>query len=290
MDTNQEKKISTSALAKSLGIPPQQLFSTLKDYSWIRKLDEGWELTSKGEFEGGEYRHSKKFGRYIVWPEVLAEHPLLQALEDSRYISATTLGKQYGLNARQINRILAELAWLKHSFQGWELTTLGERHKGVQLENESSGTFYVVWPEAVQQDSVLSEQLRLSSEIAAGVVSLDDDFFTLRECCTALDGHQHKSCAHLQVCHWLYMAGIAHACKRRLAMQESLFADFYIPAHQLYVECWGGENSAELAKKMKRKDYYQQQGHTVLDIESDDFKNLDEVLTRQFRKLGIRVI
>ena len=63
--------LSTSALARKLEIPAQQLFATLKDYGWIQRQGEGWLLTPKGEFEGGQYRQSKRFGRYVVWPESL---------------------------------------------------------------------------------------------------------------------------------------------------------------------------------------------------------------------------
>lgn len=290
MTKTTEHKSSTSALAKALGVSSQLLFTTFKDYGWIRKVDDGWELTAKGEFEGGEYVHSKKYGRYIVWPNELTAHPLLQALEDSKHISATVLGKSYGLNARQVNRLLAELAWIKHTFQGWELTALGEHHGGVQLENESSGTFYIVWPESIQHDATLLRQLRMASEANTVATDSGDDLFAECQHYTAVDGHQHSSMALLKVCHWLYMAGMAHACHRQLPVEEPLYADFYLPAYQLYIECWGSEsNSGDLADKLKRKDYYQKLGLTAIDLEYDDFEHLDDVLTRQFRKLGIRI-
>ncbi len=296
MDDNAPPKLSTSALAKRLALPSQQLFVTLKDYGWIRKLEEGWALTSKGEFEGGEYVHSKRYGRYIVWPEELCEHPLFQALEDNRHVSATALGKRVGINAREVNRILAELGWIKHGFQGWELTPLGEQQDGVQLENESSGTFYVVWPQGVERNAILREQLQLTADIFSGQSSVtkpavSDDLFAkaASQSYTALDGHQHSSLAHRQICHWLYMAGIAHACHRRLPVEEPLYVDFYLPAQQIYIECWNDEASAALSQRMARKDYYQQWDAAVIDIEKADLKQLDEVMTRQFRRLGVRI-
>ncbi len=288
------QKLSTSALAKVLDVPSQQLFATLKDYGWIRKLEEGWALSSKGEFEGGEYVHSKRYGRYIVWPEELATHPLLLALEDNRHISATAIGKVAGLNAREVNRILAELGWIKHGFQGWELTAMGEQFGGIQLENDSSGTFYVVWPQDIQNNKALGKQLEYSAEVYATPEALADDMFASQSEYRGLDGHQHSSRAHLQICHWLYMAGIAHACQRELPFMagdnpQSLMADFYLPVHQLYIECWDDAGGSSLAQRMQRKDIYQQQGCAVIDIEKEDLQQLDEVLTRQFRKQGIRV-
>ncbi|MEE8056377.1 MAG: hypothetical protein V3T17_00880 [Pseudomonadales bacterium] len=289
MDDNAPHKLSTSALAKSLDVPSQQLFATLKDYGWIRKLAEGWELTSKGKFEGGEYIHSKRYGRYIIWPEEMAEHPLFQALEDNRHTSAMALGKSVGINAREVNRILAELGWIKHGFQGWELTPLGEQRGGVQLENDNSGTFYVMWPQAVQSDLILGQQLQLSAEIYSNTSPAGDDLFDQQSQYQGIDGHQHRSRAHLHICHWLYMVGIAHACQRRLPITEELYADFYLPSQQLYIECWDDEDGAGLIQRMKRKEIFQQWGVAVIDIEKEDLTHLDEVLTRQFRKQGVRV-
>ncbi len=219
----------------------------------------------------------------------MAEHPLFLALEDNRHISANVLGKAVGINARQVNRILAELGWIKHGFQGWELTALGESHGGVQLENESSGTFYVVWPQAVQHNSLLNTQLQLEAEIYTNKPQADTDLFAEQGDYRGLDGHQHSSKAHLQICHWLYMAGIAHACQRRLPVDQELCADFYLPAYQLYIECWDDDEGSGLSQRMQRKEFYQQYGFAVIDIEKSDLTQLDEVLIRQFRKHGIRV-
>jgi hypothetical protein len=271
-----------------LDVPSQQLFSTLKDYGWIRKLDDGWALSTKGEVEGGEYVHSKRYGRYIIWPEEIAQHPLLQALEDNRHISATSLGKSAGVSTREVNRVLAELGWIKPGFHCWELTASGEHHGGVQLENDSSGTFYVVWPQDIAQHSVLSRELGVSFDIYKEQQQTDD-LFTDQAPYSSVDGHQHSKLSHLKICHWLYMAGFVHACHRRLPVEEPLFADFYLPAQHVYIECWDDEEGVGLSQRMQRKELYQVLGASVIDIEKDDLNHLDEVLTRQFRKQGIRV-
>lgn len=289
MDGNSPHKLSTSALAKSLKVSSQLLFATLKDYGWIRKLEEGWELTSKGEFEGGEYVHSKRYGRYIVWPQELVEHPLLVALEDHSHLSATALGKPHHLSARQVNRALAELGWIKHGFQGWELNPAGEKNGGVQLENDSSGTFYITWPQAITSNKIVEEQLTFASNvITVNDESRGDDLFANNDL-LSLDGHQHTTPMRYQVCHWLYMAGVAHACLRRLPVEEVLYADFYLPRYQIYIECWDDSEGSSLAARMQRKDIYQTMGLAVIDVEMDHLPYLDEYLTRQLRRLGIRV-
>lgn len=291
MDDHSPTKLSTSALAKALGVSTQQLFSTLKDFGWIRKLDEGWSLTGKGEFEGGEYVHSKRYGRYVVWPPELESHPLLQALEDQHTLSATGLGKPHGLNPREVNRLLCELGWIQHSIQGWELTPLGELEGGVQLENEHSGTFYVVWPEAVQNHPVFKKQLDWFLRINK-VDRLDtppDDLFAATEDDhESIDGHYFDNLHHLQVCQWLYSAGLAHACHRRLPFEEEYFADFYLPANHIYIECW--DDSTDLSERMTRKTLYEKYHLSVIDLQAGDWDNLDEVLTRQLRKFGVRVV
>lgn len=47
---NEQKddRLSTTALARKLNIPAQQLFATLKDYGWINRAGESWVLTPKG--------------------------------------------------------------------------------------------------------------------------------------------------------------------------------------------------------------------------------------------------
>jgi hypothetical protein len=288
MDDNTPHKLSTSALAKELGVATQQLFGTLKDFGWIRKLDDGWALTGKGEFEGGEYVHSKRYGRYVVWPPELLEHPLLQALEDQHSLSATALGKAYSLNAREVNRLLAELGWIKHSVQGWELTGFGEQQGGVQLENEHSGTFYVVWPEAVQHDPIFKKQLAWAVKSTEEERQEDDLFAQTVDSFVSVDGHQHKNSNHLQVCQWLYSAGLAHACNRRLPFEEEHVADFYLPASHIYIECW--DDAGDLAQRMTRKTLYEKHHLPVIDLQESDWDNLDEVLTRQLRKFGVRVV
>lgn len=289
MPDSDQHRLSTSALAKALQLPSQQLFSVLKDYGWIKRLEDGWGLTAKGEFEGGEYIHSKRYGRYIVWPQSLVEHPLLKAIESHRMLSAATLAKPFHLTAREVNRLLGELGWIKHGSQGWELTPFGERHGGVQLENEQSGTFYVLWPESAQTDVLLKQQLQLGASVNQPLNN-GDDLFTEPSVYPSVDGHQHRAIEQLQICHWLYMSGLAHSCQRRLPCTDELYADFYLPSYQLYIEYWGeAHGSGELNSQLKRKAFYKDSELMVIDLEPEDMRHLDEVLTREFRKRGIRI-
>lgn len=65
------KFVSTTQLAKSIGISPKSLFAQLHEKGWIDRRDNQWVLTKQGELAGGQLKHSKDFGEYIVWPEDL---------------------------------------------------------------------------------------------------------------------------------------------------------------------------------------------------------------------------
>ena len=108
--------LSTSALAKRLRLPIQQLFGTLRDYGWIERLNDQWALTSKGTLHGGSYRDSDRFGRYIVWPEDLISHPMIESIESDQRLSTGSLSKHFHhLSPMQINRHLAELGFLQEN-------------------------------------------------------------------------------------------------------------------------------------------------------------------------------
>ncbi len=279
--------LSTSALARQLEVPAQQLFGTLKDYGWIRKLEDGWALTAKGEFEGGEYRHSQRYGRYIVWPESLAEHPLLQALENNRMLSTAALGAPLGLSGKTVNRALAELGWLRRGFHGWELAEAGRRQGGVQLENRQTDMHYVLWPEAVREAPALAQQLETLRQ--AQQPQPATDLFAEAGECRAIDGHQFRCQGLRQICDWLYMAGIVHACERQLPTTEPLRADFYLPLNHLYLEYWRGDDEAGALKaRMRRRECYRELGLAVIDIHPEDLEQLEDFLPRQLQKHGVK--
>jgi hypothetical protein len=213
-------KLSTSALARKLNLPVQQLFATLKDYGWIQRHQESWLLTGKGEFEGGSYVDSQRYGRYIVWPDSLVKHPLLSAIESNQRVSASGLRRYYPkLHPRQINRALAELGLQVHSILGWELTERGRQLGGQQEESEDSGAFYVTWPHEIVDHPVIHRELAgqaETSEAATGEPA--DDLFAsvnLTEL-VGLDGHALETALELRVCNWLYLAQLAHAHQRAL--------------------------------------------------------------------------
>ncbi|RLQ23065.1 hypothetical protein DWB85_03550 [Seongchinamella sediminis] len=295
--SQEDGKLSTTALAKKLDIPVQQLFATLRDYGWIRRSGDSWVLLPKGEYEGGSYQNSRRFGRYIVWPQALDHHPLLAAIESNKRITAASMRRYYPrLHARQINRALAEMGLQHHSILGWELTDLGRSMGGQQEESESSGAFYVTWPHEVIDHPVVHRELRRQSDQIPTAEPDDSgaepDLFANAEqslSCEGIDGHVLKTPLQMRVCNWLYLAQLAHAYRRALPVEASLHADFYLPAGNVYIDCWEEDDSAsDLRERLNKREVYRELGLNALEVNAGDADRLDEVLGRGLLALGIR--
>jgi hypothetical protein len=293
----EDSKLSTTALARKLNIPVQQLFATLRDYGWIQRSGDNWALTHKGEFEGGSFHTSRRYGAYIVWPEHLDQHPLLQAIESNQRITAASMCRYYPrLHARQINRALAELGLQHHSILGWELTRLGRSLGGLQEESNSSGAFYVTWPHEIIDNPVVHRELTVQSDqIPVKVASSDvapDLFATSNaavDSCRGVDGHRLRSPLQTRVCNWLYLAQLAHAFRRTLPIEELVYADFYVPAGNIYIDCWEAEVPAgELSGKFRKRELYRELELRHLEVNAADVDKLDEVLGRGLLSFGIR--
>ena len=58
-------KLSTSQVAKAVNRPRREVFDRLKELGLTTHNGESWELTEAGRSQGGEYRHSPKFGPLV---------------------------------------------------------------------------------------------------------------------------------------------------------------------------------------------------------------------------------
>ncbi|MEM6483519.1 MAG: hypothetical protein AAF662_00845 [Pseudomonadota bacterium] len=160
VDKESMPSVSTTALAKRLRLPIEQLFGTLRDYGWIERENEKWTLTGKGSLHGGAYRDSERFGRYIVWPEDLTDHPLLAAIESDQRLSPVGLSRHFNhLSARQVNRHFAEIGLLRMTTAGLELTHLGSHFGGRQERDTDSDLLTVSWPQALIENPIVRREL-----------------------------------------------------------------------------------------------------------------------------------
>jgi hypothetical protein len=295
--------LSTSALAKRLKLPIQQLFVTLRDYGWISREGESWQLTGKGELHGGRYQTSQRYGRYIVWPETLVQHPLIVAIESNQRIYPGGLCRYYPhLSAAQISRSLTELGLQRQDASGIRLTPLGERFGGRQDFDEEHALAIVSWPHDIIDNPVLHRELtRLvgpgrekptpAAPAPEGSAAPADDLFAELETSPAepgerhgLDGHRVRSLLQLRVCDWLYEAQLAHAHERRLPVEETLSVDFYVPSAGLYIECWENElATAELSRRLRTREVCRELGLSYVEVAAVDIERIDAVLAAALR-------
>ena len=284
MAAERDTVYSRSALAQKLGISLKQLTRTLIEAGWIKSHDGGWKLTAKGEFEGGRYRRSQKYGEYIVWPEAVLAHKVFEGCED-RFVSATALGRSFHLSARTVNAALAELGWITQHLKGWKVTPLGAALGAVQKEDTRSGVPYVSWPRDVAGNDRLELVLRqLSGRDLASVGGTDGAGIC------ALDGHRLDSVDEARVDNWLYIHGIVHAHRRPIYTDTAIQCDFFLPACQVFIELWPASGDAALlAAKLEKRELYQRRGLKFIELQAEDFERLDETLGRALLKLGVEV-
>jgi hypothetical protein len=296
-----EQYVSGSALARRLNMPTRELFTLLAEHGWIQRQGEQWKLTRKGEFEGGRYLNSERFGTYIAWPERIIDHRLFTTSPDATLLTAAALGLRVELSARQTNLLLLELGWIRRGVKGWEVTPRGRALGGVQEEQPDTGIPQVRWPPNVQSNPVLEENLRVIHAYEHLGEAAERDLFgdPDREirievdgdpALHSLDGHVVHSKAQLMICHWLYMSGIVHAFGRKLPVEGDYRCDFYLPVPQLYIEYWGDEAApGELSAKLAKKAVYERNGLKLLELDAADLPRLDEVLPRKLLKHGVAV-
>lgn len=270
--------LSTSALAKALDKTTKQMFTELESLGWIKRVDDSWLLTSKGEFEGGTYRESTKFGRYIIWPSETVKHRALVSV-DSHLLSFDYLATQLSLSDRIIGLLLQELGWIKAGRKGWLLTALGEAAGGFQRENRSTGIPYIMWREDVLDNSILTARVTSFQQGSEG----KNDYL----CC---DGHNVTCEAERKIDNWLYLSGLLHAYRTGLPCEGDLDADFYLPQHQLYIEYWGKETpKSMLSAKIEKKEKFIKMGVDLIELNDEEVANLDEALPRMLLKYNIEV-
>lgn len=287
------KRISTSQLAKRFHVSSKQLFAGLLETGLVLRHEDKWVLTDKGREAGGEYRESKQYGRYIVWP---ADIPMPGAGPGEKLLSATALGEAFELPARRVNQVLSEHGWIKRHLKGWLVTELGRLVGGQQRENTQSGVPFVIWPASVLENSTLRDtigelkgsgqpEVSMPAEVVESLSGFRERFPPKLR---AADGHYVRSRAEMLIDNWLYTAEIVHAYERRLPLEEEVYCDFYLPAGKVYIEFWGMESNPEYRERKEEKlKIYRQYGLNLIELHDEDIAQLDDILPRLLLKFGI---
>tara|TARA_B100001540_G_scaffold182444_1_gene160916 strand:- start:3093 stop:3983 length:891 start_codon:yes stop_codon:yes gene_type:complete len=293
------KLVSTTALAKVLGVLPNELFADLLKAELVSKEDGTWVLTDKGKALGGDYKESKKYGKYVVWPEEMRLDSSSPASQETteKSITATVIGKYFELSANKVNFIFSEIGWIDKGLKGWNITVQGKKQGGVQAENFRTGIPYVRWPESILKSKTLLEtvshvkgtaEIKLNSNDKEDTkaVGFREKFLAKHR---SADGHFVRSKAEMLIDNWLYMAEIVHAYERKLPIEEDVYCDFYIPTGKVYIEYWGYENDQKyLARKEKKIDIYKKYGFNLIELNDEDVQNLDDLLPKMLLKYGVQ--
>jgi len=293
------KLVSTTALAKCLGIVSKELFAYFLEHDLVVKDCDSWKLTDKGREQGGEYKETKQYGTYIVWPENLS---LSISTSDSgsvneiKLITATAIGKHFDISANKINFILSEIGWLEKSLKGWVITAQGKRQGGIQAEASRTGVPFARWPELILKSNTLIETVGHVKGTASSIASFREntenevgfrDKFEAKH--RSADGHFVRSKAEMLIDNWLYMAEIVHAYERKLPIEEDVYSDFYIPTGKVYIEYWGYENDQRyLARKEKKIEIYKKYDFNLIELNDKEVQNLDDILPRMLLKYGVQ--
>lgn len=266
-----KEKLSTTRLAEQANIELKQLFRLLADNGWIVREGKQWRLTAHGEFEGGSYQHSDKFGDYIVWPASLAKHPLLANFVEE-WLSATRLGELHGISGSTMNNMLSELGWLEKDQRGWMLTELGGQHGGSQRNGKHG--FFVIWPNAVLQNKLLTDMI-------ANV--------TAKERGLCLDGHEVNNAGEQKIDNWLYLHQLTHAWHHPVPGSDYT-CTFYLPQRKVFIDYWGFDfSTGSLSGKLARQDFYKANGLRHIELGDDDLNELDDVLRKKLLPFGVQL-
>jgi hypothetical protein len=291
--------LSTTALANELDIPVNELFADLKGRGWIERRNDKWTLTELGKNKGGQIRSSPKYGEFIVWPEGIDLGTKDKQNGKAQFLNATTLGKHFGVTNQRLNLILSELGWIEDGVSGWTTTRLGKTIGGRQLEHDTSGRKYVIWPDTIIQNKNLIDVFTFSSPDKTGVSSKTttenvDNSENFREKFEAKhrtqDGHFVRSKSEAIIDNLLYQYGIVHAYERKLPIDEDVYCDFYLPTGKVYIEFWGLEDDPKyLDRKKKKLEIYKKYGFNLIELNEQDIQNLDDHLPKKLLKYNIKV-
>lgn len=273
-----EKHISTTALARTLQKDSKELFVLLAQGGWILKVDNHWQLTEKGKFEGGIYLQHPKYGEYIAWPESVQEHPLLRLLPDAP-LTASHLGNKCHLPARLVNLLLAERGWIKKYIRGWELTPRGKFIGGEQHTSEQSGIPFVTWPE-----NILDNPAFLSS-----VAQITGSAFEKTQ--KTLSGYRVASAPEMVVANWLFLTGVSYAYDYDLSVgAEQIRVDFFLPEFQICIDLWGDhDDAARLSQQLTKQDFYKKTHYDFIELHHTSVTELDERLAKELLLLGLAI-
>ena len=214
-------------------------------------------------------------------------------------MSATEIGNAVGLKPRPINNILSELGWIERGKKGWLVKEMAVQLLGAtQKHSYPTGVPYVLWSKKILENSVFTESIKsytgsnVSADTPADNAPTEEQDFRKKfdPNFRATDGHYVRSKAEMLIDNFLYNAGLVHAYKRKLPIEEKVYSDFYLLNGKVFIEYWGLENDEKYkARKKKKQEIYRKYNFKLIELTDKEVQNLDDHLPRLLLQFGITV-
>ena len=204
-------------------------------------------------------------------------------------LTSAEIGKLLNLSPRAVSMHLANVGMLTHTSEGWILTAYGKSNGGIQQTHPHTGAPVVVWSEELLMNPCV-KNLAGHTSPPEPVCKKEQKFRTLFPATLrTIDGHYVRSRAELLIDNWLYGAKTLHAYEKKVPIAEEIYAEFYLPDGELYIEYQGALDNPNYADRKKEKfEVYRQHNLPLIEIHDEHLENLDDELSRKLLEFGIR--
>lgn len=216
-------------------------------------------------------------------------------------LTSTDLGKKFGLDPIQVNRILFDLKWIEKDGKGWTPSELGLKLKAERRVFSRNKVPFVLWPQDISKSRILqnaiSELLAIETPKDMKAAAIPEEAadkpegFRERFPATirASDGHMVRSRAEALIDSWLYENRVVHAYEKLVRIEQKMYCDFYLPELDVYIEFWGLENDPRYRKRKDAKlDLYRKNDLRLIELRDAHIDNLDDHLTDALVRFGYR--
>jgi len=286
---------SRSTLATKLGVTLKELTHTLIEAGWLQHKSEGqqkkgkqkvWCLTNKGEFEGGIYRESQKFGQYIVWPQSILSHDVIKSLQETT-ISASSISASFDISAITLNKLFSDLGWIKAKDKGWNVTDRGAKHGGIQQASDETGIPYVVWLRRIIENTQLQSHIGAYKGQKSSTPQRKIDGVSHFQ---LLSGLWVDNLSDLAIGNYLYICGITFSYQRTIALcdQSEVVVGFYLPSHAVAILVSRNNiNPSELKQQVDQELLIEKSDLVNVRLSEAEVSEVEKILPKRLLAAGL---
>lgn len=286
-------KTATQIANSFEGLKPFEVNEALIELGLLKKEGEDFISLSK---LGIQKQFQEK--KYVVWEEeildVLDKHFNKDTIEVilPEYLTATQIGLQVGISAKEVNQLLVENNFMNRNEKGFY-----SNHALAEQCLTKEGKTYVKWGAEILNDPIFSREVKCSLETKEAFkeeVKTSDkeawkfDRKTFDAKFRTQSGHFVRSRAEVIVADWLYANDVMFAYEKRLPIVEEVYSDFFIKEKKIYIEVWGLEDTKYLDRKAVKINLYKENGFNLIGLSDKDIENIDDFLALKLAQLGFQ--